>query len=241
VFDIGICDDEPSELEKLRILTADYGSQRRLDFNIHAFADGESLLSSIGNGLDLDIVFLDIYMKDLDGLAVARKIRSFDQSCCIIFATSSKEHAIDGYGVRALQYLLKPVSPAGLASALDQALVTIKAKSEEEGAWIKVKNRKGSYKIYLSDLLYAESDVRIVTLHLQGREPLSFYGRLDDFEAQCSDRRLLRCHKSYLVNLDHVSAIASDCLILASGEEIHISKGVSAAKEAFASRRARRI
>lgn len=241
MIDIGLCDDEHSELEKLRRLVEDYGAQRKLDFRIHEFSSGEALLASCGEGLDLDIVFLDVYMAALDGLAVARKIRSFDQSCCIIFVTSSREHAIDGYGVRALQYLLKPVSPAGLASALDLAIETRKERAAEEEAWVRVTNRQGSYKVYLGDIIYAESDVRIITLHIRGRENLSFYGRLDAFESQCDDRRFLRCHKSYLVNLDHVSAIVNDEIVLSTGEEIRISKGVGAAKEAFAARRARKL
>lgn len=216
-----------------------YGLERRLDLRLHLFAGGEALLSSMGEGLCLDLLFLDIFMGAQDGLAVARRIRGFDQSCCIIFATSSREHAIEGYGVRALQYLLKPVSAASLAQALDQALGSIGERRAEREAWVQVKNRKGSYKVFLRDIIYAESDVRIVSLHVREGEELSFYGRLDAFEAQCRDERFLRCHKSYLVNLDHVKAIVNDDIILNNGEEIRISNGIGMAKEAFAARRAR--
>jgi len=239
VIEIGICDDEKGELEKLRRLVEEYGRRRNLDLGLHGFPDGESLLASLGGGPSLDILFLDIYMGVQDGLAVARKIRAFDRSCCIIFATSSKDHAIDGYGVRALQYLLKPVSPTSLAMALDQAIETTRARREENDAWVQVRNRKGSYKVYLDDVLYAESDVRIVTLHMREREDIGFYGRLDAFESQCGDKRFLRCHKSYLVNLDHVRAIVNEEIILNDGRAIRISNGIGAAKEAFAARRAR--
>jgi two-component system, LytTR family, response regulator LytT len=238
VLNIGLCDDEPKELEFLLGLVEDYGRQKGLSFEIHSFHRGEELLSAIIGGISLDIVLLDIYMGTSNGVSVARKIREFDKTCGIIFATNSPDHAIEGYGVRAIQYLLKPITAADLASALDRATENALQK---DAKCVKISNRQGNYKIAIKDIVYAESNARVITVHKRDGETLSFYDRLDNFARACGDERFLRCHKSFLVNLDYVHAIVNNGAILETGEEIRISMSVSDAKELFAAHAAKSI
>ncbi len=235
---IGLCDDVPVELVALGRLVAGYCTNKHLEFELSRYPSGEELLLAVSKGLEFDILFLDVYMGPTDGVAVARKIRESDQHCCIVFATNSRDHAIDGFGVHALQYILKPVTAAAVHAALDQALVAL---SRQEDAFIQVQKRQGCYRIILGDIIFAESNARVVTVHTRLHGDIDFYGRLDDFERQCGDDRFLRCHKSFLVNLDHVHAIVNNCVVLDTGKEIHISTGIAAAKALFASYTARRL
>lgn len=230
MLNIGLCDDEPKALESLRILVADYCGQRRIPFDIHCFRSGEELLDTVKKGQAFDLLFLDIYMGDSDGIAVARGIREYDKACSIIFATNSRSHAINGYGVRALQYLLKPLVAEEVVSALDQAIEALPEKTKQ---FVQVKNRQGMYRILLSDIVFAESSAKVVTIHTLKDGNVSFYDRLDNFNLQCGDERFLRCHKSFLVNLDFVYAFADNTFILKTGEEIRISISASEAKKIF--------
>ncbi|GAB1456391.1 two-component system response regulator RgbR [Spirochaetota bacterium] len=235
---IGLCDDEKPDLDHLRCLVEACARDKGISFGIAEFGSGEDLLFAIGKGEGFDIIFLDVYMGLANGVDIAREIREFDVSCSIIFATNSREHAIDGYGVHALQYLLKPLTEKNVSMALELALESI---SRGKNGCIQLSNKVGTYRILLSEILYAESNARIVTVHCQKRGALDFYIRLDDFERLCDDNRFIRCHKSFLVNLDYVHTISGHSLILETGEEIRMSMRASTAKSLFAAHLARTI
>jgi two-component system, LytTR family, response regulator LytT len=231
VLTIGICDDEPEELDCLGRLIEDFCRQRNLPFGLHPFQMGMDLLTAMSKGQCFDMLFLDVYLKDTDGISVAREVREFDRNCCIVFVTNSRSHAVMGFEVQALHYLLKPATPKKIASAFNRALGALQDKVDKN---IQVQNRKGSYKISFDDIIYAESNARIITLHLRSREGLKYYDRLDRLEQQCADDRFLRCHQSFLVNLDHVRSIVNNKIRMKTGEEIPITMSVIKAKELFA-------
>lgn len=235
---IGLCDDETPELENLKCLVAEYARAKGLAFDIACFSSGEDLLHVAGKGRSFDIVFLDVYMGLTNGVDIAREIRKFDTECCIVFATNSRGHAIDGYGVHALQYLLKPLAVRNVSMALDQAMESLSRRQERS---IQIGNKLGHYRLLLSDIIYAESDARVVTVHCHKQGDLEFYLRLDDFEKLCGDARFLRCHKSFLVNLDYVHAVANKSLSLDTGQDIRFSMSPQTVKSMFAAHAARGI
>lgn len=235
---IGLCDDEAPELDNLHALVSEYGRSRALAFDIAVYGSGEDLLHAVGKGRNFDIIFLDVYMGLANGVDIAREIREFDTECCIVFATNSRGHAIDGYGVHALQYLLKPLAARNVSMALDQAMESLSRRQERA---IQLGNKLGHYKLLLSDIMYAESDARVVTVHCRKQGDLEFYLRLDDFEKLCGDARFLRCHKSFLVNLDYVHAVANKSLSLDSGQDIRFSMSPQAVRSIFAAHAARGI
>jgi DNA-binding LytR/AlgR family response regulator len=232
MLNIGICDDELPVLEKLRTLVTDYGRERHRPFCVKLYRSENEIIDAIAVGQNFDILFLDIYFGDSDGIALAHRIRKMNRQCAIIFATNSRERAIEGYGVRAVQYILKPLSGENVAQALDQALESV---SDRNGEFVRIQNRQGLWRIPVSDIIYAESDARVISIHTARQGSVSYYDRLDNFEKLCGDRRFLRSHKSFLVNLDYVHAIVNNRLELETGEEIPISIGIHEAKEAFAS------
>ena len=229
---IGLCDDEASELGKIAALIEEWGSSHRMSLDIRRFSGGEALLESIAAGEKFDILFLDIYMEEKDGIAVAREVRQFDGDCAIVFATNARDRAIEGFGVRALHYLLKPIDPQALGDALDRAM---RACAPSPERFIQVEARHRLYRIALGDIRFAESHARVVTVHTRAAGDVSYYDKLDNFERLCDDERFLRCHKSFLVNLDYAQAIANAAITLDSGEEVPISKGASEIKARFAS------
>jgi len=230
---IALCDDELPELEYLRRLVVSYyNGNKQFSPTISCYQSGDDLLLSMEKGQRFDVIFLDVFLGASNGVAIARKIRELDKRCSIIFATNSREHAIEGYAVRALQYLVKPVSPLALSEALDQALENSMAKPPR---FVHIKTRQNMFSVLLSDIVFAESDARVITLYRGDQGKINFYEKLDNFEMQCNDKRFLRCHKSFLVNMEHVRLIANNTIIIKSGEEIPISINITRAKELFAS------
>ncbi len=233
---IGACDDEARELDALETLVGKWGETRQHPLDLRRFDGGETLLAAISDGGRFDIVFLDIIMGSRDGVSVAREIRKTDRDCAIVFTTNSRDHAIDGFGVRATHYLLKPVDRNALFEALDR---TMQARASEKRVRLTVRHEIHS--VDIGDIRYAESRARVVTVHTRSGPDIGYYDKLDNFERLCDDERFLRCHKSFLVNLDYVRSIVNAVIKLDSGEEIPVSKSLSDVKARFAARIAKSL
>ncbi len=228
---IGACDDEARELDSIETLVGKWGETRRYPLTLRRFDCGEKLLAAIALGERFDMIFLDIIMGSRDGVSVAREIRKTDRDCAIVFTTNSRDHAIDGFGVRATHYLLKPVAEAELFEALDRAM---RDRAGSGAKRVQITTRHEMHSLDLRDIRYAESRARIVTVHTRSGVDIAYYDKLDNFERMCDDERFLRCHKSFLVNLDCVRSIVNAVVRLDSGEEIPVSKSLADVKARFA-------
>ncbi len=108
MINIGVCDDESVHRNKIKEILLDILKTFNLEYKIHEYDSGESLLENYPS--NLDILIIDIQMKSINGIDTARKIRENDDDVEIIFMTSFAEFMQDGYEVRAYRYLLKPIN-----------------------------------------------------------------------------------------------------------------------------------
>ncbi len=126
---IAICDDNPEELARLVSLLETYRRETERCFIYQSYSSGIALLDDIRRG-SFDLVLLDILMPHLDGMGIAREIRTFDDHLKIAFLTSSPEYAVQSYEVEAFSYLVKPILKEKLFPLLDKLFVV---KQEKEG------------------------------------------------------------------------------------------------------------
>jgi len=92
------------------------------------FQNGFEIISSLEKGNRFDIYILDIIMSNFSGIETAKEIRAFDKNSPIVFLTSSPEFALEGYKVKALNYVLKPASKEKLFETLDEVFSEIQTK-----------------------------------------------------------------------------------------------------------------
>jgi len=121
MYRIALCDDEAAELDKLEHMLRSWRRQHaECEFSVERFLDADEMLCRIlEEGYSPDLLLLDIYMQGRQGMEAAREIRKMGRRCGILFITSSKEHALEAFGVDAVQYLVKPVSDHALFPVLD--------------------------------------------------------------------------------------------------------------------------
>ncbi|MCB2296455.1 LytR/AlgR family response regulator transcription factor [Clostridium tagluense] len=220
MINIAICDDDIGELNIISIFISKIIENLNISFKITVFNQGLDLMEHMRSPKEsFDILFLDIYMKDSNGIDIARKIREFDEECKIIFITSSQEHAIDSYEVRATYYILKPVNEEKLSTAIKIAMEGL----DKENKQILIINKKGSYKVLYKDILYGESKARIVNIYLKSHEVITFYSKLEDFFQKLQDERFLKSHKSFIVNMDYISKIENNSIFMINNSNIPIS------------------
>lgn len=123
MVNIAICDDDVKFAGRLEEMLIDYAKKCQIKIKIEVFLDGLELLESIKNQKELyDIIFLDIEMKDLNGIEVAKKIRSFDERCLIIYVTSYQSYAIEAYEVQPFRFIVKPINESILYKYWEAAL-----------------------------------------------------------------------------------------------------------------------
>ena len=118
---IAIVDDIISERENLREKLNAQLARLSLDTIIFDFASGADFLSAAGKER-FDLVFLDIYMKGQNGVDTAEMLRRFDTDCLLVFITTSTDHALDGFRVRAFHYLVKPYTDSDLSTLFDEII-----------------------------------------------------------------------------------------------------------------------
>ena len=126
-----ICDDYPAQAQIINALIDKYKNERPgAEIQLHSFGSGAELLQSMDSGNIFNLLLLDILMPELNGIELAREIRKYNEDAAMIFLTNSKDHALEAYGVSAVQYILKPVKESVLFPVLDKVIPMINQKKE---------------------------------------------------------------------------------------------------------------
>ena len=217
MLNLVICDDERTLRNDLRKVLETELELCGETFKIAEFDCGESLVRAL-NDYVFDIIFLDIEMKDLDGVATAREIRKRTSAPEIIFVTSYPDFVFQGYEVQALNYILKPYQKEKIISVLHTALERLGRDSEK---YYMVESRGQTLRLPLSRIKYFFSDRRSVNA-VTAEETHTFYGKLSELETELPEN-FVRIHNRYLVNLKYVQSIQGNSVQMA-GEELPVSR-----------------
>ena len=119
---IAICDDLEEERVILSRMLRNYARRQGLSLQVHFFVSGEELLQSVRRANAGQVLFLDIYMPGISGVETARRLRAAGYGASIVFATTSTDHGVDSFEVRASDYLVKPFRQEEVDRALDWCL-----------------------------------------------------------------------------------------------------------------------
>lgn len=181
----------------------------------------EEALAVIQRG-EVDLVFLDIRMPRLSGMQLARLIQD---KARVVFTTAFADHAIDGFKVNALDYLLKPVSYEDFMRAATRALkekessITANTPVEtmpDNRDFLLVKSEYRLLRIPLSDIIYIEGLKDYVKIYLDGEaKPVLSLMSMKSLEDQLSQPHFMRVHRSFIVNIDKVRMIERNSIIIA--------------------------
>lgn len=217
---LALCDDQRQELDVLLNLLERWQESRHTVLRYKAFDSADVLLDAARKE-HFDLYFLDVLMPGLTGMDAAREIREFDAAAHIVFLTSSPGFAYESYGVKALDYLLKPVQENTLFTLLDRILMA--EHQPEEGMTIKC--GATLTRILYSQLVYVEVNSKHLYFHMADGRVKEVYGTLRQIGPQLLERpEFMQIHRSYIMNMLQVEELSPTGVRTFSGENLPISR-----------------
>lgn len=218
---IAICDDQEIFLEIIKEKVYRVCKFENLEIEIDCYKSGKDLIENLKkDNFVYDILFLDILMKETNGIDTAKEIRKFDSRLQIILCTSSKDYILQGYEVEAIGYFIKDEDDSVLYNILKRAIKKSNRISEE---YILI-NLKNSIKtIYLKDIEFVEVCNRTITIHTDN-EVIDFNGKMQEMMDKLKNKNFILTHRSYLVNIGKIKDIEGTSITVKSGKEILLSR-----------------
>lgn len=174
---------------------------------ILTFSTGESLLQYLQKNT-ADLLFLDISLESMNGIAIARQLNKIHPSLRIVYITGYTEYAGEICLSRYENFLLKPIDPAKFHSVFRQAIKEIQLKSH----YIQLKIGTSPISLDARKIIYIESDKRKIIFHCTDTT-IQYYYKIADLLPLLPES-FEQCHKSYIVNMDYIQSINRNEIIL---------------------------
>ncbi len=214
---IAICDDEKHMSDHIRKMASDFFRKKNREICFRTFSSGEELLSYDGQ---IDICFLDIQMKGMDGMETARKLRASKFRGFLIFITVLKEMVFQSFEVQAYDYLVKPVDEKQFGKTMERLYASMQNASED--SLLVQKGYEGRI-IREDEIVFCEIIDRKIYLNLTSGEVVDYYERIEHLESKL-DSHFFRCHRSYLINLKHLKGYKNGTACMDNGKEVPVSR-----------------
>lgn len=227
VLYIAVCEDSLSEIAQIEtLLNAYQAAHPELRLQTEMFKTAEQLLQALKAGKGYDVFLLDILLPGMDGIALSRELRAKGSIGVIIFLTATRDYAFEAFGVRAADYLLKPLVEKEMFLAMDRAVEEL--SSREEASYTLVKTTESDRIINLADIVAVEVQGHTLCYYLASGEVLkSKVLRVSFSSATASlmaDARFIKPHQSFLINAGHVSSVSQKKFIMDNGMDIPVSR-----------------
>lgn len=217
---IAICDDQTGELEALKGLLELWQSERRTVLRYKTFSNASEMLDTARKE-PFTLYLLDVMMSGTNGMSAAREIRSFDDTADIIFLTSATGFAYESYGVRALEYLLKPIRADILFPILDR----LSLQEQKPRSGLTLKCGSTLIRVLFSQLTYVEVNGKHLYFNLTDGSVREVFGSLNEYEPLLLQQpEFMRVHRSYIVNMFQVAELSSSGIRTFSGKNLPVSR-----------------
>ena len=216
---IFILDDDRESVAQVEEFITEYAKKMGVTMHARGFTDPETFLQEYDKSEEKPyLVILQVEMKKMSGIEVARNLRKKGSSVRLILMDVSDKYAMDAFDVHADGYLKKPITYHDFASAMSR----FRARFATESHTIEVRAERSKVNLHTADILFAESighNVWIYTKEGEYKTPLTM-GKLS--EVLQEERSFLSCGRSYLVNMAYICQIENEVIVMNDGSRIPI-------------------
>lgn len=213
---IAVVDDEKADSDLISGYISRYAREKGEDFFVAQYFTAATAAVNCRNGYD--IIFMDVELPDGNGIDVIKKIREKNKDVIVVFVTNMAQFAVRGYEVRALDYVVKPVSYFNFAAKFTDALETFRMRSNE---YIWISNKEGKIRLSAASIVYVEVFQHMLVYHTsEGDYKAS--GSLLSAQEALKNRSFSPCNRCYLVNLRYVTKVQG-LTATVGGKQLQIS------------------
>ncbi|RBL92051.1 LytR/AlgR family response regulator transcription factor [Chitinophaga flava] len=176
-------------------------------------------LNSVLKQQPVDLLLLDIEMPYINGIEF---LKNYPNPPKVIFTTAYERYAIQGFELDVLDYLLKPVSFERFLKAANKAYDFFAAQNTATQPYFFIKSDKKLEKVLYQEILFAEALENYVAVYTTDRKIIT-HATLKSVVEMLPAQQFIQPHKSYVVNIQHISAIEGNMLHMGS-HQVPISK-----------------
>ncbi len=247
MFIIGFCDDEKTARSEVRQLCELYFNKNEIEHQYIEFEAGEDVLEHCArnDGEQIDLLFLDIEMKELDGIRLKKQLLKQSLIWRIVFVTSHKDKVFEAFGQKTIGFILKPASYEQVEKVLN-----VVRWEKQENIEFELPGYKGEQlRVRMEDICYfkaAGSYTEVFTVHSceEERPYMIISKKIGELEESMKQYPMARVHKSFLINLTNVVSVGDVITLKNSKEKISVGRKykeqVKTAYSAYVSDRVKR-
>lgn len=227
---IAICEDDKAQLDYIRTIVSRWAQGRHTDCEVDGYDSAEQLVYSFDHDFPYLIYILDIQMKKMNGMELARKIREGDRQAVIIFITGLQEYALEGYEVGAARYLIKPVKEEEFCVLLDEI---VEEKLPETEKYFILERHDRTLKIPYGDIWSIESQGHYVEMAYR-EEKMRWKAGFGEIKSEFEENGFVMTRRGVLVNLERIARVGRTECVLDNGESVSVSRNqYKAVNQAF--------
>lgn len=222
MINIYFCDDNDKTIERGKELFKKYSINTQTDIHVRSFKRAEDMLFYMEDAHEIPhIIYLDIFMDELNGMETAKKLRHKNYRGEIIFLTTSPDFVFEAFDVGSFHYLVKQnVGEERFYEILDQVVLKVNKTDEE---FFECTMGAEHRRIPISQITHFEIFRRVVSVYYNN-DKFEFYNTMEELESQLKDKGFVRVHRSYLVNMNHIKVFKTNSLLISNDQEIPIGK-----------------
>lgn len=218
---IAVVEDETEQYEYVSKLLLKWSEQSGESISVTHVTCAEEYLINYNQPDAFDVLFLDVYMKQMNGMELAKEVRKYDREVQMVFLTGVSDYVFEGYEIGAVRYLLKPIVQEKLEETMAVVLEKLKQKSDD---YLSFKYQGDMIRLLRSDIFYVEvygHYLRMVTK----TDTFEWKDSLQSMKSKLDTRRFAEANRSTIVNMEYVNKITREECLLEDGTCIHVSKG----------------
>ena len=216
---IAVVDDEKMFQMQLSMMIEKFAQQREITLDVDSYSGGEEFIEALAD-TRYDVVFMDIFMPEMDGIATATKLRELTERTFLIFLTASDGHYPDAFALHAFDYVTKPFT----IERISQVMTEVLAHTPMDESFVKFTIASTERKVYLKSIVAVTTDGHYLDITIDDGDIIRVRYTASQFlEMTNNDSRFIQVNRGIILNMDQIEKYDTYEIIMTDGTNYPVS------------------